>query len=238
MDLFQPAMQPFAVALGVVAAIAALEIVGLLFGVAFSGLVDAALPDLEIGGLDVEGLEADGFGPDGPDASIADGAPGVIGQFLSWLCVGKVPALILIAAFLTGFGVAGAVLQNLSNAAFGGPMPVGIAAAGAFIAALPITRTLGNGVARIMPKEQTDARSRDSFIGRPATIVRGVAKKGAPAEAKLKDETGATHYFLIEPDMPDQTFTAGADVLIVSRAGAHFTAIANDSFGLSDDPVR
>ena len=48
MELFHPALLPFTAALIVLGLIATLELVGLLFGVAFSGLVDSALPDIEL----------------------------------------------------------------------------------------------------------------------------------------------------------------------------------------------
>ena len=38
------------------------------------------------------------------------------------------------------------------------------------------------------------------MVGSYATIIRGEAKRGQPAEAKTYDLRGRTHYVLIEPD--------------------------------------
>ena len=104
MDLFHPALLPFTAALIVLGLIAALELVGLLFGVAFSNLVDSALPEFELDAdadfeinaeLSASGGPLDVDGPDVPDMP----SVGPLSQFLSWLCVGKVPVLILLAAW-------------------------------------------------------------------------------------------------------------------------------------------
>ncbi|MGT2492040.1 hypothetical protein ACU4GD_19740 [Cupriavidus basilensis] len=52
---------------------------------------------------------------DHSDASAADA--GAIGQFLGWLHVGRVPLLMLVILFLTGFAIVGLVLQWVLAAA-------------------------------------------------------------------------------------------------------------------------
>lgn len=224
-DLFQPGVAPFGAALMIMALIALLEVAGLLFGVAFSSLVDSALPDFD---FDAE-FDAE-F--DAPDAEVA--APNFFAECLSWLSVGKVPLLILLAGFLGSFGLAGIFVQSAASNIFGFILPVMLAVVIALAAALPATRYIGKGLARIMPKEQTDAVSTDSFIGRSARIIRGVAKQGTPAEAKLTDAHGKSHYVLIEPDKEEATFTEGAQVLIVERAGAVYKAIENANPALAE----
>ena len=233
MDLLAPAFTPFTTALTVAAAIALLEIGGLLFGVAFSGLVDSIMPEIDLDGADLDGAALDNANIDssGLDATEASGS--VLTSLLSWLCVGKAPALILLAAFLLGFGVSGASIQQIAQSVFSAPLPSAIASLPAFLLALPITRFLGQGVARFMPREQTDAVKRESFIGATAQIIRGEAKAGIAAEAKLTDVHGTTHYFLVEPDDKNQSCAAGTDVLIVARDGIYFKVIANNSPGLS-----
>jgi hypothetical protein len=221
---FDPALAPFTIALLVMAMIAALEIVGTLTGAQPSSVVDSMLPD----------LNADAYAP--PHVHIeapphdADGAHGAgpLSQLLSWLCVGRVPLLILIVAFLTAFGVVGLVLQGFLKGVFGFYAPSIVMVLPAFLAALPLTRTLGLTLARLMPKEESDAVSEETFIGKVATIIRGTAKRGFPAEAKLKDLTGLTHYILVEPDGEGEEFTQGAEVIVVQKAGAVCRVIANE----------
>ena len=232
MELFHPALIPFTAALIVLGLIATLELVGLLFGVAFSGLVDSALPEFEFDAdaefeMDAE-LGGDGGplhvdGPDMPDMPTA----GPLSQFLSWLCVGKVPVLILLAAFLLGFGLSGLIIQEVSQGLLGIYIWPILVAIPALIVALPTTRYLGLSIAKIMPKEETDAVSRNAFIGAVATIIRGEAEQGKPAEAKLRDVNGTTHYILVEPDQSGLKFAQGNEVLLVKKSGSIFQAVIN-----------
>ncbi len=238
MELFHPALFPFTTALIVLGLIATLELVGLLFGVAFSGLVDSALPDIELDAdadfeMDAE-LGGDGGplhvdGPDMPDMPTA----GPLSQFLSWLCVGKVPVLILLAAFLLGFGLSGLIIQEVSQGLLGIYIWPILVAIPALMVALPTTRYLGLSIAKIMPKEETDAVSRNAFIGAVATIIRGEAEQGKPAEAKLRDVNGTTHYILVEPDQTGLKFAQGNEVLLVKKSGSIFQAVINTNPVLS-----
>lgn len=213
MNFFDPPLAPFSIALTIMGLIVALEVVGLLFGAAFSELVDAALPDFDAD-LDLDGGDA-------------------IGKLLAWLYVGKVPALILLAVFLAAFGLVGLAIQNAAFIAFGAPAPAFIAAPLAFFASLPITRVIAAAVSRILPREESDAVSSDSFIGRIALIIRGEAKRGAPAEAKVADGKGLTHYILVEPEDAHSSFREGAEVLLTAQNGAVFRAIINTNLSLS-----
>ena len=229
---------PFAVALGVMLAFASLEILGLFFGVAFSGLVDSALLDF-VADIDVNAdidvdidsdvdIDADADGP-GADAA----APGILMTILGWLCIGKIPALIILMFFLTAFGLTGLFVQGTLKAILGLYLPGGIAAIPALIVAFPMTRMFGLGFAKIMPKEETEAVSQKAFVGRVATITKGHSKRGLPAEAKLRDDFGQTHYLLVEPDFDGDVFDAGSDVIIVRQVGSFYRVIENTSAGLS-----
>ncbi len=100
---------------------------------------------------------------------------------------------------------------------------------------LPLVRMLTGVIARIMPKDETEAVSEKSFIGRVAVITLGKAAKGKPAQAKLKDKFGTTHYIMVAPDLEDETFRQGDPVLIVRQAGAGYTGIANSVAALNDN---
>jgi len=204
----------FTAALGVVLAIAALEVVTTLFGASLSGLVDSILPDMSFD------LDADA------DIDAAQGAGGPVGGILAWLCVGKVPALVLLIAFLTGFGAAGLVVQSLVAQATGALLPGWFAALPALAVALPATRFLGLGLARVFPEHETYAVSADSFVGRAAVITIGTAAAGQPAEARLRDEHGRTHYVRVEPLDPADSFPAGTEVVLRRKQDSVFKAVA------------
>lgn len=240
-SFFSAATTPFAVAIMLMLIIAAVELVGALMGMPVSAMLDSLLPEIDAD-IDIDfdadvDLEADyAGGPLDADAPSVPNAPnpGALSQILGWLCVGKVPILVLLIVFLTAFGFAGFFVQGVTGNVFGAPLPAIVAVAPALLAAIPATRFAGLALAKIMPKEQTEAVSQRQFIGKVATIVRGEARKGAPAEAKLKDSFGMTHYILVEPDAEGESFCQGAEVIIVRQTSSVFQAIVNMSAAMSD----
>lgn len=235
--LLEPQTAPFAVALGVMLLIALMEGVGMLFGIALSGMVDSLLPDFDVPDVDVDvpDLDVDAdvqLHAPNLDAPSVPGA-GPFTQFLGWLCFGRVPALVLLVAFLTAFGLSGLIIQSVVNAVTTFYLPAIIAVIPAFAAALPATRYIGLGLSKIMPKEESEAVSREDFIGKIAVVTKGTAQRGLPAEAKLQDHFGQTHYVQVEPDIEDETFAQGAEVLLVRQAGGRFRVIANTHAVLS-----
>jgi hypothetical protein len=85
-----------------------------------------------------------------------------------------------------------------------------------------------------MPKDETYVVSEKSFPGLIATITLGTAQKDKPAQAKLRDRHGQTHYILVVPDNPEESFTNGEKTIIVSQKGSIYTVIANTSNSLVD----
>ena len=106
-------------------------------------------------------------------------------------------------------------------------LPAWFAALPALAIGLPATRYIGLGLARLIPKEETEAVSSRKFIGKVATIVRGQARAGLPAEAKLRDQFGRTHYLMVAPE-GDDVLDAGAEAVLVKRLGGHYLAVRND----------
>lgn len=218
MNLFDPGLAPFTIALLVMVLILLFELAGALFGASVSHMLDH-------GHADIDG--AHGAHADGPHAE------GGFSALLSWLYIGRAPLLILLAAFLTGFGLTGFILQSAMKAIAGFHLWSWLAAIPALVVALPFTRVVGIFFSRVMKQEESDAVSRDTFVGKIAIVVRGEARRGFPAEAKLRDLTGATHYVLVEPDEENAVLSAGSEVLLVEQAGAVFRAIMNPSRALS-----
>ena len=212
----------FLIALAVMLLIALLEGVASVLGSGLSGLLDSLIPD-------VDGDVVVDIDLDGPQTS-----PPALTRFLSWLRIGEVPVLMLLVIFLTAFGLIGITVQSLALRFVGTYLPQWIAVAPALLLSLPVVRVLGGVLRLILPQDETTAVFEASFVGRIATLTRGSAKLGSPAEAKLVDEHGQAHYVLVEPDSSDEVFERGMQVLITERRGAVFSAIRNPTSALVD----
>ncbi|HYD41903.1 MAG TPA: YqiJ family protein [Anaeromyxobacter sp.] len=210
--LFEAGNLPFLVALLVMVGLGLVEGVTTLLGAGLSSALENLAPDVD---LDVS--------IDGPSLE----TPGVVTRFLGWLRVGSVPLLVLLVLFLLWFGLGGIALQGLVAELTGRMLPAWIAAAVVAMGVLPMVRASAGALARILPKDETEAVSRASFVGRLATVTLGTAAANRPAQAKLRDPHGLAHYVLVEPDLPEEEFPAGTVVLLVSQRGAVFRAIRN-----------
>ncbi len=191
----------FTVSLGVLALLLVLEFAG-------SGLSDV-----------VEGLFPDlnGDAPDADDASLPS-------QFLSWLRSGRVPMLMLFAVFLGVFGAGGLLLQNAVTTLFGAPLNAALAAVTMLPLSVPFVKMAAALLARMMPRDETAVISREDLIGRIAIIVTGHARKGFPAQAKLRDEFRTTHYVMVEPDEEGIELRQGEEIALMARRGVVYVA--------------
>jgi len=210
---------PFSVALALMTFLALLEGVGILLGAALSGLLDALLPDSFFPEVDI----------DAPDTGSMGGISGLLG----WLYVGKVPFLIVLILLLMSFGIGGLLLQTFTRGFTGVLLPGWMASVASFALALPTTRAGARLMSKLIPRDETEAVSEDSFIGRVAILTLGSARPGFPAQARLKDVHGQSHYVMVEPD-GDAELSAGSEVLIVKKQGHLFLAIPNPNPLLSD----
>lgn len=229
-------MRPFTIALGLLLAILVLEIIGALLGAPWSSASGDADADID---LDVDAdidLDADLEIDTDIDTDLdmdadADGAMDGVGALtgaLSWLGLGRVPFLVLLAGFLASFGAAGTILQQVANG-IAGPLPSWLAAIIALPPALFGTRWFTIGVARILPKEETAAVSLDTLVGTVARITLGTARHDLPAEARARDRLGHIHYVRVRPEDPTATYPKGSRVVLVAREGALFTAVPMES---------
>ncbi len=219
-DFFlMPGNLPFVTALAVMIFMTVLEIISATVGVGLSEMVDSVLPEFD---ADID-VSADFDGAD------AGSAAGSIVKLLTWFRVGEVPVIILFIVFLTGFGLIGLVLQFILFQLSGWLLSPILATIPAFLAALPMVRFCGGVLGKYMPKDETYVVSEKSFSGQVATVTMGTAAKGKPAQAKLRDKYGQTHYILVVPDNDDESFSAGEKCIIVSQNGSVFHAIANTS---------
>ncbi len=225
--LTAPGNAPFVVALLVMLGLALVECIALFTGFSLNDMVDEFV-------VPHSGVETLGHAPTGMEATGPEAA-GLVGRFLAWLYVGKVPVLMVLIVMLTVFGLAGLVGQGLLRSTLGFAAPSLLAAPVVFVVTLPLVRACVAGLARILPRDETSAVDPAVFVGRTARILSGVARTGLPAEARLRDGFGTDHHVLVEPEEPGQTFPAGSIVLLVRQTGGgRFTAIANPNDALVD----
>jgi hypothetical protein len=198
---FAPQTWPFAVATLLMLMITAVEGIALLIGTNVSHWLDHLVAH--------------------------DGAENAFDKALGWLHVGRVPALVLLVAFLAAFALTGFALNMVIHRLLGIWVPTVVAVPIAFVTALPLVRILGAGLARVIPADETFAVTLDSLVGRVATILGGTARPGYPAQAKVTNQYGQTLYVMVEPD-GGGTFESGASVLLVRQiSGSRFAGIAN-----------
>lgn len=210
MTIFEPHNLPFAVALAVMLALAAIQLVGL--GDVF-------------GGADVD-ADIDG------DAAISSGP---IDGIFTLLGIGRVPLTIWLALFLLLFAGIGVGGQALADSLLGAPLDRWLAAVMAGIAALPVTGVLARPLGAILPRDETTAVSLDALLGRRARITDGTARSGSPARAQVRDHYGHPHHVMVEPHDTASEMHAGDEVLLVRREGGSFYATALAERRLSPD---
>ena len=198
---FSPELWPFALAAGLLVALAAIEALALLIGAGTSHWFDG---------------------------DVVESPDGAVGAALGWLHVGRVPILAILTIFLTTFAVSGFVCQFVAKSMIGHFLPSLLAVGIAFVAGLLGVRIMGGALAKVIPKDETTAVSDVSLVGRVGTIVIGAARAGRPAQTRVHDEHGTAHYVMVEPEGPDEAFEAGTSVLLVRHlSGRRFHAIRN-----------
>jgi len=210
----------FATALLLMLLIALLEGVTAFLGAGISSVIDSLLPDLEI------------------DAELPEASSSALSRFLGWLHVGRVPVLVILIVFLTAFGLIGFGVQSLLLGITGTLWPGWMIAVPAVIAALPVVRLFSAVIRRIIPRDESSAISEAEYIGRIATITLGRARKGYPAEARLTDQYGQSHYLMVEPETEGEEFSQGEEVLLLQRRANLFLAIKNTHSVLTDRDIK
>ena len=203
LELIQaPQNLPFIIALALVVLLAAGQVLMLLVG----GMVS-------IGG---SGVDAD-FDLD------ADIAPWSVA--LDWLGVGKLPFSVLFSLWATGFGLSGLTIQAIAKTQSGAFLPAITASGIALLVSLPFLKVGGLILKPLIPRDETEAVTLETLVGREAEIVVGIARRGRPTQARVSDEWGTTHYVLVEPENDEESFAAGSKVLLLKRVEPIFRVI-------------
>lgn len=167
-------------------------------------------------------VEALGLGASAADLDLGLDADS---DLLGWLGIGQVPLLMLLVVLLAMFGLIGLTLQQVAAALLGAPLSPWIAAPAALVAALPATGIAARGLARIVPRDETTAIGLDNLLGKRATVTVGTARRGSPAQARVRDVHGQSHYVMVEPTGDDQAACAGTTLLLVRREGDLFIGL-------------
>lgn len=211
-----PQTAPFGVALMIMFLLFIIEVIALMVG----------------GGNDwVDGLLPDELNPHAEvGVDVADA--GIAVRFLSWLYVGKVPVLMLLVLFLAIFGLLGFFIQGILFNLAGFYLPSLIAIIVVWALSLPVLRICAKGLYKILPKDETTAINQSELVGRIGTVVIGKATKNTPAQIKVKDTHGQTHYIMAYAD--DEDLMQGETVLLVSQKEMYFVAIKNTNGVLVD----
>jgi hypothetical protein len=226
------ANRPFAVAIAAMLILGFLELLLAMGGFGMMGILDNLVPDnwdidadIDVdAGVDMD-LDADLDMDADLDADVGGSAGSFLQMVLGFFGIGRVPLLVVIVAFLTSFGLAGYITQMVVHWVSGYYLPALLASIPAFFGGSIVTRYLAMGLGRLVPDVETEAVETRTFIGRTAVLIMGEATAGKPAQAKLRDHNGQTHYLLIEPDQADMVFRQGDQVLLVSQQGSIFKAI-------------
>ncbi|MFQ5560424.1 MAG: OB-fold-containig protein [Nitrospinota bacterium] len=197
----------FTTSLAIMFSITIVELVSVFMGFQFSDLLESILPDMDFD-TDLSTLEK----------------VSALTYVFRWFQLGKIPALILLVIFLTIFGILGLCLQALSIFLTGESFSSFFASLFAGLLTIPLVKITSTLFIRFFPKEETSAVSENSFIGMIATVVLGTAKKNEPAQAKLIDKYGKTHYLMIEPSSEREEYPAGKKVLLTDRKESVFVA--------------
>lgn len=219
--IIESSVVPFALALGFLVALLIIEVLGLLLGwslIAESDAGDAA--DLSVEAFDID--------PDLPDLeaqietafdAMEAGAGETSGHptLLDITEKQKAPFIIRLAAFCLVFGLVGLGLQTGVQTVLGRALHPALAS----LLVAPLG-WLGAGrisdvVTRLLPQTETTATRAQFMGGLRGVVTQGTARRGAPAEVRLRDRHGNTHYLRCEPLRRDAVIPEGTEVLTVRR---------------------
>lgn len=151
----------------------------------------------------------------------------LIGKTLDWLYLGKVPLFVWLIIFLTVYGLTGFILQGLFHEFTQTMLSGWIIAPVCLFLCMPLVRISAKVITKILPQDETTAIHSDDLIGLTGIIILGEARANYPAQAKVKDIHGLTHYVLVEPDH-DAIFKEGQTVVLTQKTKIGYQAYASN----------
>ena len=184
----EPDVAPFAAVMLVLSALALFELVlAVLFGVGLSQVVNL--------------VDTDGW-PEVP--------------LVNWFVVQGVPFMLILSAFLLGFGVTGVGLQALVSSFMDATLDKAYAYPVAAFGGLMAIRVMGQ-VFRGLKVQPLPAISYKDFLGRTATLTSNRASHNAAGEAVFHDEHGTRHSVMVRPLDTTLLLFEGDKVVLQSR---------------------
>jgi hypothetical protein len=248
--LSQDGLRPFLVSGLLVFGFLALEIILMMLGLSGGGETDA--PEIDTADIegDFVGMEASDIAAemdidpsvaaqieseialqDGTEAfdteveATSSGETSLVGSILDLMGMRKLPLSVSLALFAAGFAAAGISTQVILHSVSGMMLPKWIMVPVAIVAAAVLTRKLSGFVVRIIPSEETAAVSERSLGRRRGVVTVGVASAGRPAEVRVTDGYGNTHYIMVEPLSAKDEIPAGSEVLVLRMRGGEFRLV-------------
>ncbi len=208
-ELFtHPSNIVFSISLSLMLMFAALECILLLLGGGSQHIFEQFLPE-------------DSLQPEiSPDQS-----PGVFSKVFDWLYLGRLPLFIWLIIFLTSYGLSGLLIQGIFERLTSQLFNVWLISPACLFLCMPVVRFLAMAASKLLPQDETSAIHSNELIGRTATIIMGDAKVNSPAQAKVRDQHGQTHYVLVEPEN-NQILNQGQNVVLTHKTKNGFQAIA------------
>ena len=183
------------------------EILLTILGGGSQGFLDQFLPE-DVGHNAELGVDADA---------------GIVTRVLDWLYLGRIPLFVWLIIFLCVYSLLGFTIQAVVNQMTSMMFSAWIIAPACVFLCMPFVRFSAMLIARILPQDETTAIYSDELIGRTATIILGDARPQSPAQAKVKDQHGLTHYILVEPEQ-DEIFSQGQSVVLTQKTNVGFQA--------------
>lgn len=190
----------FSAALLLMIIIATIEGVFALFGYGLSNLFDHLFPNIDIN-HNIE-VSNENFS---------------LGSLFNWLNKGGLPLGVWFILFLTYFGLFGIYLRETIKYFTSIELTMYIAVPITLIVITPMLRGTSVYLSKILPKDESYAVSKNTYLESIAEIVTGTAKINYPAEAKLIDIHGQIHFIMVEPIRENESFKEGEKVYILKE---------------------
>lgn len=215
-QMLSPSFAPFTVALGLMLSLLLLELALSLLGLSFSRAGSSPhLADL-LASFDLTPRTPVDIPALLKASAALDLATGAKTGWLARIGPGEVPLLIWLAAILFSFGLGGGFLQ-LMALSFGPALSPWVAVPIALFGAVKFGPGFAHTFARLIPRHATTATSGQSMGGLRGTVTQGTARKGHPAEVRLRDRHGTLHHLRCEPFRARDMIPEGTQVLTLRQ---------------------
>jgi hypothetical protein len=147
------------------------------------------------------------------------------GGVLDFLGIRRLPLTVWLALFTAGFASSGLAFQVALFSVFGVMLPANLASVAALVPATLIARGLSGWMSRLIPRDETSAISERSLGRRRGVVTVGTARRDQPAQVRITDHYGNTHYAMIEPFSDDVEIIEGTEVLVLRIRGGELRLV-------------